>query len=85
MEAFIIYLLKSSGILLLFYGCYYVFLRRETHFKPNRWFLVSGLLAAIFLPLVHFTKTVYVNMLLAAEGSTKIETLANQLNESVTS
>ena len=85
MEAFIIYLLKSSGILLLFYGCYHFFLSRETLFKPNRWFLVSGLLAAIFLPLVHFTKTVYVNMLLAAEGSTKIEALANQLNESVTS
>lgn len=85
MEAFIIYLLKSSGILLLFYGSYYFFLRRETFFRSNRWFLVIGLLAAVFLPLVHFTKTVYVTMSSASKSGTKIEALPIQLNESVTS
>ena len=46
------YLLKASAITTLFYLCYKVFLQRETFFESNRWFLLIGLLATIFLPLL---------------------------------
>ncbi len=59
MEAFFIYLLKSMGISLLFLGCYWLFLRKETFFAQNRWFLQTGLILALFLPFLHFTKTVW--------------------------
>ena len=52
MEMFSIYLLKSTGILLLFLVCYLLFLRKETFFNHTRWFLLIGLFFAIGLPLV---------------------------------
>ena len=45
------YLLKASGILLLFFGAYNLFLSRETFYAQNRHFLLVGLLAAFTLPL----------------------------------
>ncbi|MET7028170.1 M56 family metallopeptidase [Sediminicola luteus] len=61
MEPFIMYLLKSSGIVLLFLLCYAVMLQKETSFKSNRIFLLSGIFLAIVLPLVTFTKTIWLN------------------------
>ena len=55
------YLLKSSGIVLLFLLCYAVMLQKETSFKSNRIFLLSGIFLAIVLPLVTFTKTIWLN------------------------
>ena len=55
------YLLKSSGIVLLFLLCYALMLQKETSFKSNRIFLLSGIFFAIVLPLVTFTKTIWVN------------------------
>ncbi|MFS4456157.1 M56 family metallopeptidase [Maribacter sp. 2304DJ31-5] len=60
MEAFFIHLLKSSGILLLFLGCYFIFLRKVTFFKSNRWFLLGGLLISLLIPFINITKTVFV-------------------------
>lgn len=48
MESFLIYLLKSSGILALFYGCFKLFLQQETFFAFHRAFLVSGILWPCF-------------------------------------
>ncbi|MEN1784707.1 MAG: peptidoglycan DD-metalloendopeptidase family protein [Bacteroidota bacterium] len=59
MEFFFNILLKSSGILLLFFGVYSVFLRKETFFTVNRLFLLTGLIASVTLPFVTFTKTTY--------------------------
>lgn len=54
MENFLPYLIKSSliitGICLL-----YQLLRNDRNFTRNRIFLVSGMLAALLLPLIHFT------------------------------
>ncbi|KQC31442.1 M56 family metallopeptidase [Flagellimonas eckloniae] len=58
MEAFLIYLLKSAGVLTLFLGCYYLFLRKETLFTANRWFLVIGLVTSAILPFIHLTTTI---------------------------
>ncbi|MBT8305967.1 MAG: M56 family peptidase [Maribacter sp.] len=52
MEALLIYLLKASGILVIFYLAYQVFLKGETFFWVNRHFLIAGILTAILLPFV---------------------------------
>lgn len=46
------YLLKASLVLLIFYICYQLLLRKDTFFKTNRWFLLAGLIMAMCLPLV---------------------------------
>lgn len=60
MESFFVPLLKSSMLLLLFLLSYYVFLRRETFFISNRFFLVVGLIASFAMPFITITKTVYI-------------------------
>ncbi|MEO1013533.1 MAG: M56 family metallopeptidase [Bacteroidota bacterium] len=60
MEAFLLYLLKSSGILFLFWCCYQLFLKKETFFTLNRWFLLTGMLACLIIPLLYLNKTVWV-------------------------
>ncbi len=60
MEALFIYGLKSAGLLTCFYVVYYFLLRKETFFSSNRWFLLSGLFVSAFLPLLTWTKTVYI-------------------------
>ena len=52
MEALLIYLLKVSGILTIFYLAYQLFLKRETFFIINRQFLVIGIIAAISIPFI---------------------------------
>ncbi len=47
------YLAKSSLVILLFYGVYIIFLQKETHFLLTRYFLLSGLITAVSLPLVY--------------------------------
>ncbi|WP_088341732.1 M56 family metallopeptidase [Robiginitalea sediminis] len=60
MEALGLYLLKASAILALFFVSYQAYLKRETHFGLNRAYLLSGILAALGLPLLEFTRTVTV-------------------------
>ncbi|NNL03445.1 MAG: M56 family peptidase, partial [Eudoraea sp.] len=52
METLMIYLLKASGILMLFYLVYQVFLKKETFFRVNRHFLIIGVIAAFFCPFI---------------------------------
>ena len=58
METLLIYLLKVSGILVIFYLAYQVFLKRETFFSVNRHFLMVGILTALLLPFVSITNYV---------------------------
>ncbi|WP_333878427.1 M56 family metallopeptidase [Flavobacterium sp.] len=60
MEALFLYLLKSSGLIALFYIAYYFLVQKETFFNSNRWFLITGLFTSLLLPLFSFTKIVYV-------------------------
>ncbi|MBP6551071.1 MAG: peptidase M56 [Flavobacterium sp.] len=60
METLFIYLIKSSGLIGMFYLAYYFLLRKETFFNSNRWFLLAGLFTSVVLPLVVFTKIVWV-------------------------
>ena len=58
MEALLIYILKSAGLLSIFYLAYIVLLKRDTSFQANRKFLLGGILASAVLPAIYFTRTV---------------------------
>src|SRR5690606_25934482 len=45
------YLVLANLYLIVFYGFYYLFLRRETFFQGNRIYLLASLLLAFTLPL----------------------------------
>ncbi|MBZ9728790.1 M56 family metallopeptidase [Salegentibacter sp. JZCK2] len=60
MEALLIYLLKSAGLLNIFYLAYIILLKRETSFQVNRRFLLGGILASAVLPGIYFTRKVIV-------------------------
>lgn len=60
MQELIIYLLKSAGLLSLFYGGYYFLLRKDTAFRSNRYFLLAGIVTSLLLPLLQITRTVEV-------------------------
>ena len=76
MTSFVNYLLESGISLSLFALVYFMFLRRETFFNVNRWFLLFSIGFSAFLPLLHIpfytpqatvlqevTVTPYVNLL----------------------
>jgi TonB family protein len=52
MEAFAVYLFKSAVWLSGFALIYYLFLRNERFFVLKRFYLISGILISIFLPLI---------------------------------
>ncbi len=60
MEAIFEYILKSSGILGIFYIVYLLFLQKETLFKENRRFLLFGIFCALLCPFL--TIPVYIEM-----------------------
>ncbi|MBA4275237.1 M56 family metallopeptidase [Flavobacterium sp.] len=61
METLFIYLIKSCGLIGMFYLSYVLLLRKETFFNSNRWFLLAGLITSVVLPLIVFTKIVWVD------------------------
>ncbi|MEN2403159.1 M56 family metallopeptidase [Flavobacterium sp. MC2016-06] len=61
MEALFIFIAKSSGLIVLFYFAYFLLLRKETFFNSNRWFLLLGLVTSVLLPLLVYTKIVWVD------------------------
>ena len=78
MTSFVNYLLESGISLSLFALVYFLFLRRETFFNVNRWFLLVSICFSATLPLLHVpfyapqttmllevTVTPYINLLSA--------------------
>jgi hypothetical protein len=61
MEAVFIFIAKSSGLLVMFYFAYFLLLRKETFFNSNRWFLLAGLITAVVLPFLVYTKVIWVD------------------------
>ena len=61
MENFVIYIAKASALTGLFFLAYYFLLRKETFFRSNRLFLLAGLATSVILPLIVYTKTVWVD------------------------
>ncbi|OXB25542.1 peptidase M56 [Flavobacterium tructae] len=60
MEAFFIFIAKSSGLVILFYCAYYFLLRKETFFNSSRWFLLAGLITSVVLPFLVYTKIIWI-------------------------
>ena len=60
MENLLMYFAKVNGLIILFYLMYVVFLRKETFFTSNRWYFLSGFILALVLPLITFTKTIWI-------------------------
>ncbi|WP_298153365.1 M56 family metallopeptidase [Flavobacterium sp.] len=60
METLLLYLIKSSALMALFFCGYHFLLRRETFFNGNRWYLLSGLFISAALPLFFIRKIVWV-------------------------
>ncbi len=58
MNSLFIFLVQSSIALLLFYMVYWAFLRKETHYNSNRFFLLFALLSSILMPLIPLQYTV---------------------------
>jgi hypothetical protein len=61
MEALFIFIVKSSSLIALFYFAYFFLLRKETFFSSSRWFLLAGLVTSVVLPLVVYTKVVWID------------------------
>ncbi len=61
MENVFLYLIKSSGLIAVFYAAYFLLLRKETFFKSNRWFLLIGLITSVVLPMVTFKKVIWID------------------------
>ena len=56
-----LYFIKANGLIILFYLMYVLFLRKETFFVSNRLYLILGLIISLSLPLITFTKTIWVD------------------------
>ncbi len=65
MQDVLIYLLKSSALIGLFYFAYFILLKQETSFMQNRKFLLVGLVSSLVLPFIYFTQKEYIE----AQGS----------------
>ncbi len=74
METIFAFLLKSSSGIVLFYFVYWFFLRKETFYTANRWFLIMALILAIFLPLFPFQYSVLVE---SDNGKTLFKTISD--------
>jgi len=60
MEALFVYLLKSAGILTIFFLAYKFLMQKETFFSLNRHYLLGGIIASLLLPLIVFESYIYV-------------------------
>ena len=86
MENILIYFLKSSGLIAVFYLTYYFLLKKETFFNSNRWFLLVGLLTSALLPLLTIEKikiieTIHQNKAIVINSISKISPNLPIINE----
>ncbi|QHI36264.1 hypothetical protein IMCC3317_16230 [Kordia antarctica] len=69
MDELFIFFAKSAGILLLFLGAYFLWLRKETFFSGNRFFLLAGMIISLVLPFLVITKYVEIPTLTTAANN----------------
>ena len=85
MEALFYYILKVSFVLCLFFSCYHVFLKKETFFQFNRFFLLFGLIFSTLIPLFYITNSIEIPFLKLSNANDTISLLSepssiNELN-----
>lgn len=81
MENLLLYFAKVNGLIILFYLMYVLFLRKETFFVSNRWYFIIGLLLSLVLPLITFTKTIWVEPAPVAEFYPEIIPINSTITE----
>lgn len=74
METLFVFLLKASAGIVLFYLVYWLFLRKETFYVANRWFLATTLLAAVALPFFSVQYNIFVE---PENNATAFQTISN--------
>ncbi|CAM3730810.1 hypothetical protein FSS13T_14650 [Flavobacterium saliperosum S13] len=79
MEALGIYLLKVSALMSVFYLAYFLFLRKETFFTSNRWFLLAGLITSLVLPFITYTKIVWVDPAPFTDNYSVVSSVSNSV------
>jgi TonB family protein len=52
MSNFIVYLVQSAALLAVLYSVYWLFLRKDTFFHVNRFYLLSSLILSLVIPLL---------------------------------
>ncbi|WP_281632699.1 M56 family metallopeptidase [Flavobacterium luteolum] len=85
MEALFIFILKSSGLLAMFYFAYIFLLRKETFFNSSRWFLIAGLITSVIMPFVVYTKVIWIEAPPMPSPVPVITTTANTIESIPTS
>ena len=60
METLLLYFLKVNGLLISFYWIYVLFLRKETFFNWSRWYFLLGIILSLVVPLLTYTKIIWV-------------------------
>ncbi|UUV20559.1 M56 family metallopeptidase [Paenimyroides aestuarii] len=61
MHPFLEYLLKANLLLVFFVLFYSIFLKKETFYQLNRWYLIGSIVVSAIAPFISFTKTVWVD------------------------
>lgn len=56
MNNLITILIQTSVSIVVLYLVYYIFLRRDTFFKTNRFFLIASLIVSVIVPFIDFTQ-----------------------------
>jgi TonB family protein len=56
MNSFIEFIIKSGLALIIFYACYWLLMRNDTHFRLNRAVLLFSIIISLLLPVVNFIK-----------------------------
>lgn len=80
MENLLLYFAKANGLIIVFYVMYVLFLRKETFFVKNRIYLILGLMVSLVLPLITFTKTIWVD---ATPNSNDFQEIITQNKNSI--
>lgn len=84
MEEPLIYIIKSSLVIALFYLCFRLLLQNETFFTTKRWFLIIGIVMALIFPFVIIEKIIFVPSLEVNEVYSELlettETVAAPIN-----
>lgn len=60
METLFAFLLRASAGIVLFYMVYLLFLRNETFYSANRWFLILALVSSVIIPLFPLRYEVFI-------------------------
>ena len=77
------YLLQSILISGGFLAVYHIFLKRETLFKENRLFLLSGLVLTFLFPLIKIKRNIVLDRPIFTEAGEQLSQVAQTASESV--